>query len=79
MMQGRRRADGTEIHDLMAGDYCRNGKQWWCCTPSGLHGNLARHEVTEHPDGTITVSPSILVNGVGEWHGFLERGVWRQV
>ena len=32
--------------------------------------------------GTITVSPSILVYDDGRgngWHGFLERGVWRSV
>jgi hypothetical protein len=35
---------------------------------------------TEHEDGTITVSPSILVSNPqqGElFHGHLERGVWR--
>lgn len=40
--------------------------------------------LTEHEDGTITVSPSIWLKptpGVDEhgWHGFLERGVWREV
>jgi hypothetical protein len=39
--------------------------------------------VVEHEDGTITVSPSILVSTSRDgkplevWHGFLERGVWR--
>jgi len=43
------------------------------------------HTKTEHEDGTITVNPSILwgadYDGMGErgaWHGFLERGVWRE-
>jgi hypothetical protein len=42
---------------------------------------LAGHRVMEHGDGTITVSLCILhaEPDVGEWHGFLERGVWRQV
>jgi hypothetical protein len=44
-----------------------------------MHGNLERHDVTVHDDKTITVSPSILVTGGGEWHGYLERGVWRSV
>jgi hypothetical protein len=44
-------------------------------------GNLRNHEVTEHEDGTITVSPSILCTGHfdKQWHGYLERGVWRKV
>lgn len=58
-----------------------NGKDWFATTPNGLLGNLGSHRVQEHEDGTITVSsPSILVTGApGEgWHGFLERGVWRE-
>jgi hypothetical protein len=69
---------------LASGEYARasNGV-WHCATPNGHAGNLALHDVTEHEDGTITVSPSILVTtyrGGGEvelWHGYLERGAWR--
>jgi hypothetical protein len=50
-----------------------------------MTGNLRRHSVVEHPDGTITVTPSILITyefgdrrEKVEWHGFLERGVWRE-
>lgn len=44
-------------------------------------GNLSKHDVIEYEDGTITVSPSILVTYYDgtEWHGYLERGIWRQV
>lgn len=88
-MQGRRIYPNEEGHlRLAAGDYGfdpRDG-QWWCRVPeqgdfhAGM-GNLASHEVTEHEDGTITVSPSILVTGHFDktWHGYLERGVWREV
>lgn len=40
-----------------------------------------RHTFTEEEDGTLTVSPSILAvrPGGGGWHGYLERGVWREV
>jgi hypothetical protein len=44
-----------------------------------MTANLSGHEVTKHDDGTITVSPSILVtDGAAghSWHGFLERGIW---
>ena len=58
----------------------------WLIRPPGMHhGNLSNHEVTEHEDGTITVRPSILIEyplQSGEkkrWHGYLERGVWREV
>jgi hypothetical protein len=52
---------------------------FYAMTPNGLYANLAGHNVIEHDDGTITVTPSILCRqpSVGEWHGFLERGVWR--
>ena len=52
---------------------------WYGCTPSGACCNLCAHQVIEHEDGTITVSPSI---GIGKnpnykWHGYLEHGIWR--
>ena len=86
--------EGVRVHSsdedgfwLREGDYGRNpadGK--WYGRPPGTHmGGLEAHEVTEHKDGTITVSPSILVTtheGTGRphiWHGYLERGIWREV
>ena len=54
---------------------------WVCKTPNGHSGNLSKHDVTVHEDGTITVSPSILVTRPPQeemWHGYLERGVWRE-
>jgi len=54
---------------------------WMICFPDGLLGNLKNHSVTEHEDGTITVSPSILVMRNGHnpltVHGYLERGIWK--
>ena len=48
---------------------------WMCYSPAGI-GKLTNHEITVHKDGTITVQPSILITGEGEWHGTIERGVW---
>ena len=89
MMQGRRiypsRTDekGCQWFKPEAGDYyCDDRGVWSGVTPNGLPGNLDDHEVVEHEDGTITVSPSILVEGGPQqlqWHGYLERGVWRSV
>lgn len=77
---------------LQAGDYIFDpkGKYWIVKTPNGLVAGIQKHTVIEHEDKTITVSPSILVKGYtfenGEfgdseitWHGYLERGVWREV
>lgn len=71
-------------HEEHPGYYCPvtiDGKRsFYCVTPNGHGGNLAAHDVTEHEDGTITVSPSILVSNPqqGElFHGYLEGGVWR--
>jgi hypothetical protein len=52
------------------------------CCPDGSYCHLSSkvHTITEHEDGTITVSPSILrypLAGDTGWHGYLERGVWR--
>lgn len=81
-MTGRRIYPTIEDSRFSPGDYGILGGTWHACTPSGALGNLANHIVTEHADGTITVTPSILVTD-GEtkqqWHGFLERGVWREV
>lgn len=56
---------------------------WWIYLPRAGIGNLSRHAITEHEDGTITASPSILLTGHNcgkpmQRHGYLERGVWRE-
>ena len=84
-MQGWRAESLQELFDGPPGGYAHlplkgEGMQWWIKTPAGDLGRLSKHEVVEHEDGTITVSPSILVSTPkGEaWHGFLERGIWRE-
>jgi hypothetical protein len=52
---------------------------WYICDPFGEVGALRTHDVTEHDDGTITVSPSIAPDSVHPgkgFHGFLKAGVW---
>lgn len=74
-------------YKLQPGEYMKSLAQggWMCCSPpnascpEGAHGNLTRHDVVEHEDGTITVTPSILITGGGSWHGYLTRGVWSEV
>lgn len=86
---GRRREDNLQVYESEPGDYWKvtdpswfpEGHplpQWYANTPDGMAANLAKHEVVEHEDGTITVSPSILVarGEEREFHGFLRSGVW---
>lgn len=83
-MLGTRRPDGTEPHQLQPGEYSRWHDAWWCCCPTGedARGRLSAHDVVEHEDGTITVSPSILVSTTRDgqpvelYHGYLQAGVW---
>jgi hypothetical protein len=82
---GRRvRSEYALPHRLQPGEYGRHvhDQHWIGRTPNGHLCNLSRHEVVEHEDETITVSPSIAVSKSRDevvWHGFLERGVWREV
>lgn len=66
---------------LSEGDYGKDSEGLWFCRPPGCHmGCLAKHNVIEHEDGTISVSPSILLDdGEHKWHGYLEKGIWRSV
>jgi hypothetical protein len=95
---GRRRDDSTPPWELEPGEYCvrtdsdSGQRVAWVVTPNG-HGpaRLEGWTLTEHDDGTITMSPSILAHPsthldandqvveLAEWHGYLERGVWREV
>jgi len=85
LMVGRRVPDETPLTDYQSGDYGRTDGVWHTRPPRNAQGDsyvgsVGRHTVTEHADGTITVSPSILQRwGDGEeiWHGYLERGIWR--
>lgn len=79
-----RRGDGIEFTENEKAKWY-NQPYWMCSSPNGHVGNLQQHAIVEHEDGTITVSPSILISTsydggkttVELWHGFLERGVWR--
>lgn len=89
-MQGTRIEDGAQpFWGWPAGAYGRVMRDgawvWRATTPNGMHADLQAHEVVEHEDGTITVSPSILTwreDGEQrirkEWHGWLRRGVWSE-
>lgn len=91
--QGRRRPDGTELHELEPGDYAlaTSKTTLWICLPNGLHGAVdSRWNIVVNDDETITVGPkapsdsySILTRRGGQddfyWHGYLTDGVWTEV
>jgi hypothetical protein len=82
-IQGKR-VDRPDDSIFESGEYGKGSNGiWYCCPPdTELMGNLSKHEVVEHENGTITVRPSILIRSPHkgtEWHGFLENGIWREV
>ena len=81
--QGKRHDLGEGYMALEQGEYGVNLDGVWFMRPPAPGfgvGSLKNHEIIEHEDRTITVSPSILVYGHDnkQWHGYLERGVWRE-
>lgn len=77
-------------HELLPGEYGKYEEDgnFYGIPPDAdpeeyMCANLSGHKVEEHEDGTITVSPSIRIGGRNisgvrvEWHGYLEKGVWR--
>jgi hypothetical protein len=87
-MQGKRQ-DNPNGDMPEPGTYGKGSDgKWFGCPPQSLDSdgfplaaNLSNHQVEEHEDGTITVSPSILITAAHRsklWHGFLERGEWRE-
>lgn len=65
---------------LKPGEYVLNKYgTWYAETPSGYLACLKNHQVIEHENGTITVTPSILVTShLGSWHGYLTQGIWKE-
>lgn len=67
-------------HQLQPGQYGKWQGTWYAQPPceADLTANLTQHEVHEHADGSISVRPSIWVEGgaLGTWHGFLWGGKW---
>jgi len=96
--------DQRGLLSLAEGDYGFDpiANEWFARPPGQSMCSLAGYEILEEENGTITVSPSILLTNEGDaktrditeignlirrpffdesqviWHGFLERGVWRE-
>lgn len=71
------------LRGVLDGGYAQFEGEWYVRPPGcPFAASISQHEVTQHADGTITVSPSILyqVDHYNySFHGFLEHGVWRSV
>lgn len=87
-MNGKRLPDNSDLMQMVAGEYCKvtnwpdpgSPPFFIGRAPSGEGGTFCRtnHTFVEHIDGAITVTPSIWFNAPNGWHGFLEKGIWRQ-
>jgi len=70
---------------LEPGEYVKHNRVWYArpdsCSDKHMIANLNYHTVTEHDDGTISVSPSILIQSHDgkRWHGYLQQGVWSKL
>lgn len=81
------RKDRLDDSIFLPGEYGKlSDGHFYGCAPGDedMMCNLSGHHIVEHEDGTITVSPSILIttgceSGNKQWHGYLEKGVWREV
>lgn len=80
--------NGTRIYDwdgsslLNEGEYAKHPDGYWFAEcPGGYLANLKQHAIEEHPDGTISVKPSILVSNYRRdlWHGYLTNGIFTTV
>lgn len=74
------RVNDKAPHELLPGEFGKWAEDGaWYGVPPGtdLIANLSRHQIEEHADGTISVSPSILVRDSKlSWHGHLRHGQW---
>lgn len=80
-MQGKRHDLAEDEYVLEMGEYGKDPDGKWYMRPPAIGfgvGGLGLHQIEEHEDGTITVSPSILATGNHgkQWHGYLIKGVW---
>jgi hypothetical protein len=68
------------IHEIGPQSYAKIGTDWYVRVPNARRAvkvDPEMHIVTEHEDGTITVTPSLVYKEPHEWdywHGFLVRG-----
>lgn len=82
MEKSAKRVAGFKEIDRSSVCYWNEENGWWVYLPSFGVGMLSKHTVVEHEDGTITVTPSILMHRhkdgkPSQCHGYITKGVWR--
>jgi hypothetical protein len=74
-----------DVGEIPEGGYAKVSGKWWVRPPGRRRAAVItgeHHEVIEHDDGTITVSPSIVFSTPDRddyWHGWLRHGEWVEV
>ena len=90
-MKAKRVASYEDIDEQVPCYYKGQGRHegpidtWYLSIPGIGLSNLANHNVVENADGTITVTPSILITSTDarrtpkqiQAHGYLTAGEWR--
>ena len=78
MSEQAKRVNKLSEIDMSSICYWKDTQGWWFYIPKCGIGGLGHHQVEEHEDGTITVTPSISLEGhLGKRHGFLTKGQWK--
>ena len=77
------RIDGMKDLDDTRVCFWKTDIGWMLYLPGCGAGRLSDHEVEEHGDGTISVTPSVGMDGhrqgkLTQRHGCLARGVWTE-
>jgi hypothetical protein len=80
--QAKRISGMGELDDTVM-CYWHTSNGWLLYIPGCGVGTLSAHSVVENADGTITVTPSILMHGHNDGqpttrHGYLTNGEWRE-
>lgn len=82
VVAGRRVYPDLEgVLHLAPGDYGQDGSgKWWVMAPCANSAPIpiVLHVVTEHEDGSISASPSIL-EPTAKYHGYLVGGQWKSI
>jgi len=63
--------------------YWKQDDGWWIYLPQCGAGRMPHHRIEEHEDGTISVTPSIVLTGHNAGnpttrHGYLTKGIWNE-
>jgi len=81
-MTATRIKGSEELNETQMSYWKLSDGAWMLYIPGCGAGTLRNHTVEEHKDGTITVTPSILMTGhnrgtVTQKHGYLTKGIWK--